>query len=116
MKVSFGNRGYRCNLDVFVHFFGDSHFKFADVNKNVVLGDDIQIHVFALNHWVKPETINGVDNWLYFFTHAHRWKALPTELKSSIFEGAMKVLEQFSEQEESYYTYISRLSLASKHG
>lgn len=98
------------NGEIYQFKSGDSHFKFefADVNKNVVLGDDVQIHVFALNHWVKPETINGVDNWLYFFTHAHRWKVLPTELKSSILEGAMKVLEQFSEQEESYYTYISR--------
>ena len=89
---------------------GDSHFKFhfADTNKNVILGKDIEIHLFALNHWIKPETINGFDYWLYFFTHAHRWKVLPPEVKSSILLEAMKVLEQFSEQEESYHTYISR--------
>ena len=98
------------NGDVYQFKSGDSHlkFQFADINNKVVLGNDIEIHMFTLNRWVKPKTVKGFDNWLYFFTHAHRWKALPNELSSSILVEAMKVLEQFSEQEESYHAYISR--------
>ena len=38
----------------------------------------------------------------------NKWKALPPELSTSILIEAMKVLEQFSEQEESYLNYLSR--------
>ena len=94
-------------------FFNDTkphhHFQVWDRGNDLLLPDNCSIHVFELDKWQPPDTLQANDFWLYFFKEGKNWKELP----KSLFDVphlrlAMKTLEQFSEQETEYHLYQSR--------
>jgi predicted transposase/invertase (TIGR01784 family) len=94
-------------------FFTDDkphhHFEVWDRANDLLLTDNCSIHVFELEKWRKPETLQAVDFWLYFFKEGKHWTALPKSLAAvPQLRLAMKTLEQFSEREAEYHLYQSR--------
>ncbi len=94
-------------------FFNDTkphhHFQVWDKGNDLLLTDNCSIHVFELEKWDQPDTLQASDFWLYFFKEGKNWKALPDILsKVPELRLAMKTLEQFSEQEAEYHLYQSR--------
>ena len=94
-------------------FFSDDklhhHFEVWDRANELLLTDNCSIHVFELDKWRRPDTLQATDFWLYFFKEGKHWKALPDILKAvPQLRLAMKTLEQFSEREAEYHLYQSR--------
>ena len=92
----------------------DFRFVMYDPRRKTLLNEDFEIHVLLLNRWQKPEQLSPIDEWIYFFTEAKNWSTLPEELRAKHMRAAMKVLEQFSEQKESYYQYLERFNIRAK--
>lgn len=92
----------------------DFRFVMYDPKRATLLNEDFEIHVILLNRWQKPQQLSPMDQWIYFFTQAKNWSRLPRELQVEHIRRAMKVLEQFSEQKESYYQYLERFNLRAK--
>ena len=94
-------------------FFADEkphhHFEVWDRENDLLLTDNCSIHVFELEKWRRPDTLQAPDFWLYFFKEGKHWKALPDILKAvPQLRLAMKTLQQFSEREAEYHLYQSR--------
>ena len=94
-------------------FFTDDkshhHFEVWDRKNDLLLTDNCSIHVFELEKWHQPDTLQASDFWLYFFKEGKHWKALPESLAElPQLRLAMKTLQQFSERESEYHLYQSR--------
>ena len=92
----------------------DFRFIMYDPHRSTILNEDFEIHLLLLNRWLKPQHLSPVDQWIYFFTQAKNWLKLPQELQVKPIKRAMRVLEKFSEQEESYYQYLERFNIRAK--
>ncbi len=86
------------------------HFQAWDLANKELLSDHFSIHTLELGKWQHPTQLQGMDEWIYFLTQAGTWTELPNDLSSKVMRQAMNVLEQFSEKEESYQYYLSRVS------
>ena len=102
--IEFSNDYYYRNTDV------KFHFTFCDLKKKAQLSQDLSLYLINLHRWQKPKDLNNEDFWLYFLLFGHQWKQLPEDAKIPQLEEAMAVLEEFSEKEESYLVYQSRLA------
>lgn len=86
------------------------NFEAYDRHNNVLLTDHMSIHVLELGKWRKPDRLQPVDNWLYFFKEGKNFKHLPPELKQlPQMREAMSVLTTFSDQSEDYHRYKARM-------
>lgn len=92
----------------------DFRFVMYDPVRETLLNEDFELHVIQMNRWRKPANLQGLDEWLYFFTDAKNWSKLPKELQTEHMKRAMAVLEKFSEQKESYYQYLERMNVRTK--
>ena len=86
------------------------HFTLCDMEKGARISQDISLYVINLHRWQKPEHLSAIDYWLYFLNEGGNWKELPEDAQIPQLMEAMKVLEEFSEKEESFLVYQSRLA------
>ncbi len=87
------------------------HFQMFDRQNDVLMTDHCSVHVFELEKWRKPETLQLIDIWLYFFKEAKNWHKLPDSLVTfEEMRHAMKVLQTFSEKEKAYHQYQARVN------
>lgn len=86
------------------------HFTLCDMEKGARISQDISLYVINLHRWQKPEHLSEIDYWLYFLNEGGNWKELPEDAQIPQLMEAMKVLEEFSEKEESFLVYQSRLA------
>lgn len=76
------------------------------------LTDHFAIHVIPLPQWHLPEkALDETDRWMYFFKEGKEVDVdqPPDILNTPEMRQAMKVLEQFSENEKNYLLYEQRL-------
>lgn len=85
------------------------HFESWDRSQGVKLSEDKSIHIFELKKWIKPDSLQAVDYWLYFIKHGHEFRSLPQELNPMPqMRQAMSVLKEISESEQDYHRYQAR--------
>lgn len=85
-----------------------SHFQPWDKNANLLLTEQMSIHVLELSKWRKPKVLKPLDKWLYFFKYGKRFLNLPLGLKGcKLMEQALDVLKDIAEKEQSYYRYLT---------
>ena len=86
------------------------HFTLCDIDKGARISQDISLYIVNLHRWQKPQHLSEEDYWLYFLNEASHWTKLPTDAQIPQLQEAMQVLEEFSEKEESFLVYQSRLA------
>lgn len=86
------------------------HFQAWDLKNELKLTDQMSIHIFELDKWHKPYTLQGEDFWLYFLKYGGEFESLPNELtQCNEVIDAMTVLKEIAESEEDYHLYESRM-------
>lgn len=90
------------------------HLPFVAYNipHKLCLTDHFAIHLLQLPQWHLPEEVlDETDRWMYFFKEGNEIDVdqPPDILNTPEMRQAMKVLEQFSENEKNYLLYEQRL-------
>jgi len=87
------------------------HFQAYDRLNDVALSEHFTIHVLELAKWQSSaEFLDKEDQWLYFFQQAKGWGHLPTVLDNPEMRQAMQILNRFSEKQQNYDLYQSRVN------
>jgi len=91
----------------------DVHLPFVLYNQKnkLVLSDDIEIHLLQLPKWQSPQIETEKERWIYLFKEGKNVDVdtPPEALNTDEMRQAMEVLNRFSENQENYLLYQSRL-------
>jgi len=91
----------------------DFHLPFVLYNQKnqLVLSDDIEIHLLQLPKWQSPQIETEKERWIYLFKEGKNVDVdvPPEALNTDEMRQAMEVLNRFSENQDDYLLYQSRL-------
>jgi len=91
----------------------DFHLPFVLYNQKnkLVLSDDIEIHLLQLQKWQSPQIETEKERWIYLFKEGKNVDVdtPPEVLHTDEMRQAMEVLNRFSENQDDYLLYQSRL-------
>jgi len=91
----------------------DVHLPFILYNQKnqLVLSDDIAIHLLQLPKWQSQQIKTEKERWIYLFKEGKNVDvdAPPEVLHTDEMRQAMEVLNRFSENQDDYLLYQSRL-------
>jgi predicted transposase/invertase (TIGR01784 family) len=91
----------------------DVHLPFVLYNQKnqLIQSDDIKIHLLQLPKWQSDEVKNEKERWIYLFKEGKNVDVdePPEALNTDEMRQAMEVLNRFSENQENYLLYQSRL-------
>jgi predicted transposase/invertase (TIGR01784 family) len=91
----------------------DFHLPFVLYNQKnkLVLSKDIEIHLLQLPKWQSPQIKTEKERWIYLFKEGKNVDVdvPPEALNTDEMRQAMEVLNRFSENQEDYLLYQSRL-------
>jgi len=91
----------------------DVHLPFVLYNQKnqLILSDDIKIHLLQLPKWQSDEVKNEKERWIYLFKEGKNVDVdePPEVLCTDEMRQAMETLDRFSENEDNYLLYQNRL-------
>jgi len=91
----------------------DCHLPFVLYNQKnqLVLSEDIEIHLLQLPKWQSQQIKTEKERWIYLFKEGKNVDVdtPPEALNTDEMRQAMEVLNRFSENQENYLLYQSRL-------
>ena len=91
----------------------DCHLPFVlyNLKNKLVLSEDIEIHLLQLPKWQSQQIKTEKERWIYLFKEGKNVDvdAPPEVLHTDEMRQAMEVLNRFSENQEDYLLYQSRL-------
>jgi predicted transposase/invertase (TIGR01784 family) len=91
----------------------DFHLPFVLYNQKnkLVLSKDIEIHLLQLPKWQSPQIKTEKERWIYLFKEGKNVDVdvPPEALNTDEMRQAMEVLNRFSENQDDYLLYQSRL-------
>ncbi|EDN65847.1 conserved hypothetical protein [Beggiatoa sp. PS] len=91
----------------------DVHLLFVLYNQKnqLILSDDIKIHLLQLPKWQSDEVKNEKERWIYLFKEGKNVDVdePPEVLCTDEMRQAMETLDRFSENEDNYLLYQNRL-------
>jgi predicted transposase/invertase (TIGR01784 family) len=104
-----------CHFEAKVFFkektLASKPFVLYNQKNQLVLSEDIEIHLLQLPKWQSQQIKTEKERWIYLFKEGKNVDVdtPPEALNTDEMRQAMEVLNRFSENQENYLLYQSRL-------